>query len=489
MIRLLQVAFTILFALQSIIGCGKTLSPFDFGLLDAKNDIERYEVLLRMHQQAAGKGLRVSYKGIKQIDIEVPRSGTSIPLSYNTDFAGVTIVVRNVVKNTPLFILKKEVHEVSIEKGELASRDFRNHNELRRGKKLLIIEDQTRWVEQRTGYSSGAIRKDVLLLNNGKALNNVVTSYDNEESNPKFMWCDAANKKIVFKNLCFVRSADSKAITYLCSFSNENNIRISNVSVKTPANSGLYGDAIFKFENCTNIKLEGVSIDGTYSLKDKYGYGIGMNNVWNAVFLRLKADGNWGVFGNNNVNTAYLDDCDINRFDIHCYGRDVHCKKTTFRNLYNQFSSLYGTLSYEDCRFVHFVPVLFESSYSAYTHFNLVIKNCAIDVDADRPYLINAGNPAKLATKPRAELAKASWPNVVINNLIVNLPTGEKDWTLFELRGGGGSNIYDISEMIIEGLEIRGASATPKVRFSNRKMKFDKDLDIRVTKSSINTID
>lgn len=489
MIRLFQVAFTILFALQPAIGCGRTLSPLDFGLLDAQNDIERYEVLLRMHQQAACKGQKVTYKGVRQIHIEVPRNGASIPLSYNTDFAGVTIVVRNVVKNTPLFVWKKDVHEVRIEKVELDAGDFRSHNELRRGKKLLIIEDQTRWVEQRTGYNSGAIRRDVLLLKNGKALNKVVTSYANKESNPKFVWCDAANKKIVFKNLHFVRSADSKAITYLCSFSNENNIRISNVSVKTPANSGLYGDAIFKFENCTNIRMEDVTIDGTYSLKDKYGYGIGMNSVWNADFIRLKADGNWGVFGNNNVNTAYLDDCDVNRFDIHCYGRDVYCKNTTFRNLYNQFSSLYGTLSYEDCRFVHFVPVLFESSYSAYTHFNLVIKNCEIEVDADRPYLINAGNPAKLAAKPRAELAKASWPNVDIKNLKVNLPTDMKDWTLFELRGGGGSNIYDISEIKIEGLEIRGASATPKVRFSNRKMKFDKDLDIRVTKSNVNIIE
>lgn len=242
------------------------------------------------------------------------------------------------------------------------------------------------------------------------------------------------------------------------------------------------------YENCANIKVKDVTIDGTYSLKDKYGYGIGMNNVWNVSFVGLTASGTWGVFGNNNVG-ATLDDCDINRFDIHCYGRDVICKNTIFRNLYNQFSSLYGTLRFEGCHFVDFVPVLFESSYSAYTHFNLEIENCVIEVDKERPYLISAGNPGKLSVKPPKALAKACWPDVNIKKLTVTLPEGTNNRNVFQLRGGTGTKMYGITEIDIDGLIINGDGNSPKVRVSNFKMDFDRQISVRVKNSSIELIE
>ena len=175
----------------------------------------------------------------------------------------------------------------------------------------------------------------------------------------------------------------------------------------------------------------------------------------------MQGSANWGVFGDNNINLATIEDSQINRFDIHCYGRDVYFKNTVFNNLYNQFSSLYGTLMYENCRFVHFVPVLFESSYAAYTPFNLVIKDCEIDVDKDRPYLINAGNPSKKAERPRTELRRVSWPNIEIKNLKVNAQSGVNEWTLFQINGSGGETIYDMSEIKVDGLEMKGKFSIP----------------------------
>lgn len=483
--RLLLVTFCLI----SSFCYSRILSPLNCGLLDAKSDVERYEVLLKTHTEAAQKGEKVSYRGIKQISIEIPSTGMSIPLSYYTDFARVKLVVKNLARNMPLFVATQDVHEISIDYLELTAGSFRKHKELRKGKKLLIIEDQKRWVEQRSGYNSGATRRDILYLKQGKALNQVIASYDDGESVLKCWWCNVGKKQIVIKNLVFERMYDSKAITQLCAVSNEDNVLIRNVQVSTPDNTGLYGDALFKFENCTNVRFEDVLINGTYSLNDKYGYGIGMNNVWNVSFVRLKANGAWGVFGNNNVNTAYLEDCDINRFDIHCYGKDVYCKNTTFRDLYNQFSSLYGTLFYDNCKFIHFVPVLFESSYSAYTHFNLVMKDCEIDVDKDRPYMINAGNPSILAERPRLELSKACWPDIEIKNMTVNLPKDTDSWNIFQLRGGAGTKLYGISEIIIEGLEINGSEASSVVKLSNRKVWFEKNLDIRISNSNIDWVE
>lgn len=486
---MLRFLWIVLLGILPLLGCARNISPLDYGLLSAKSDIERYEVLLETHRRAMEKGYGVTYKGISQINVEIPaRGATSIPLPHYTDFAGVMIVVRNQVKTIPLFSFSQELKEIQLSKEQLASGNYRDAKELNKGRKLLVIIDQLNWVERRAGHSNGATRKDILLLKRGRALNNVIASYGDDESQLKFYWCNVPPKKIVVKNLIFERTADSNAITTLFTISNADNVLIKRIVVNTPKGTGLYGETALKFENCTNLKVEDVTINGTYSLRDKYGYGIGMNNVWKSSFVRLKANGDWGIFGNNNVNFSQYDQCDINRVDIHCYGKDVFCRNSTFRDLYNQFSSLYGTLSYENCHFVNFVPVLFESSYSAYTQFKLIIKDCIIEVASDRPYLISAGNPAKLSENPRRELSKASWPDIEIRNLRVLLPVNAKSWTLFQLKGGGGTDIFGISDIAVEGLEIVGGNL-PKVVLSNSKMRYQRKPSIRLSKSNIDRIE
>lgn len=142
----------VIFCFFTIEGFAKPLSPIDFGLKEAKTDIERYEVLLLTHTQAAKQSKAVSYKGIKQIYIEIPNDGRSIPISYKTDFAGVKIVVKNNAKNLALFELKRDKYEIILSKEKLIEGNFTDVNELRLGKKIVIIEDQTSWVVQRSGY-------------------------------------------------------------------------------------------------------------------------------------------------------------------------------------------------------------------------------------------------------------------------------------------------------------------------------------------------
>lgn len=469
--------------------CMGTISPLDFGLQRAKTGIERYYVLQRTHKAAVERGCRVSYKGVKQIEIEIPEDGTSIPLSYYTDFAGTKIIVHNKTKKIPLFVLQQELKEIHLKKEQLSSGNYRNCPELRSGRKLIVVEDQERWVQKRAGYNNGATRKDILLLKRGHALNRVISSYDDAVSKPKFYWCNASNRQTVIKNMVFERSSDSEVITFLLSVSNLDDVYLKNIKIFTPENNELYADAALKFENCTNVVLEDVEINGTYSLVNKYGYGIGMNNVWNSMFIRLKGYGKWGIFGNNNINTVTITDSDINRFDIHCYGRDVLCKNTVFRNMYNQFSSFYGTLQFENCKFIQSIPVLFESSYSAYSFFNLEFKDCYIETSKDCPYLIKAGNPAKLAEKPRGEFDKVFWPNIRIENLSVALPDGVNKWTLFYVTGGNGEKIYGISDIIIEGLEIESKEKKSKVFLTNTKLQFEKRLNIRLSNSSIPKIE
>lgn len=104
---------------------------------------------------------------------------------------------------------------------------------------------------------------------------------------------------------------------------NQYNLEFKNIDFHTPQDT-LVGDAMIGVTNCCDVTFKDVWIDGTYSKTDYYGYGICMGNVSNAKFIRLKGNANWGVFGNNNVNTAYLKDCDINRFDVTYPDRRPH---------------------------------------------------------------------------------------------------------------------------------------------------------------------
>ena len=167
----------------------------------------------------------------------------------------------------------------------------------------------------------------------------------------------------------------------------------------------------------------------------------------------------------------------------------MYAKNTTFRDLYNQFSSFYGTLSYRNCTFIDFVPVLFETSYSSYTFFKLEMRDCFLKVDKSRPYLIQAGNPSLLDDNARVELRNTSWPNITIEKSRIELPKGQKDWTLFYVNGKSHNPIDGISSIVIKGTEIHGTGKEAALLFSNRKIKTKNSIKVSISESSIDHIE
>lgn len=466
----------------------RTLSPLDYGLSDAKTGIERYYVLLRTHEAAIERKAEVSYKGIGKLDIEIPSSFNGIPLSEYTDFAGVEINVKNQSKEGYLFLLSQQANEINISKEVFLRGDLKRIPELRRGLKLLIIEDKTPWVKQRSGYNYGATRRDIILLKNGRIKNRPVCSYSTSESSPKFLYTNISKKKKIIKNVTFNRTKDSKYKTFFVRVQNQNNVLLQNITVNTPE-SELYGDKIFVVYNATNVEFSDVNINGTYSQRSNFGYGIALDNVWNSRFVRLKTHSKWGIFGNNNVNYSVLKDCDINRFDVHCYGRDVYCYNTTFRNQYNQFSSFFGELVFENCNFLNFLPVLFESSYFAYTPFDIKIKNCEIELNKDAPYLIRAGNLASQPERKRAEIDGIAWPNVSMEKVTITLPTGVKELVLFNVSGKAEEEVEYMSRINMYNVSVRSNETKPRIHLSNVKVRTKSKLDVGISKCSFNNIE
>lgn len=456
-----------------------SLNPKDYGVMEELSGVERYNILMKVHKEAVATGKSVTYEGIDKLELEIPENATSIPLPMITDFAGVELIVKNNKKSLHLFFMQGERIPVELDKRSMKKNVFRSIPKLRNGRKLLIIEDESPWVEQRIGYDVGVKRKDILYLKRGRAQNKPVQTYTSSSSNPRAYYYEASTEQHVFKNLVFKRTNSSTMKTYLVHFNCIDNIEINNVTTFTPR-STLYADQIFAFTDCSNLSFQNVVIDGTYSQIRKYGYGISMNNVWHSNFSRLKAHGNWGVFGNYCVNDATIEDSEINRFDIHCYGKDVKSVRCKFEGLYNQFSSVYGTISFDECEFKNFVPLLIEASFNAYTPFDLKWNNCTFYLDARHNYLLTlSGVPEEENNRP--ELKRKYLPNIFIYNCSVVLADDVKKWFVVWSNGVNYKESFEgINTLLIQNLDLKGQKEITPVLFS-KEVRTTKPIKTMIT--------
>ena len=431
---------------------GGSISPYDYGLSQAHSGIERYYVLYNTHKAAVEAGVNVDYRGIKQIDLEIPADAVSIPLSSVNDFKGTVFNVTNTTKHHFLFSTVQKETKVSVGKADIDKGVFTGYPDLAHGRKLLMISDDNAWVDNREGYSYGHVRKDILLLEDGKAVNSVVMPYNNPQSSPSCAWCVAAPVSVM--NVTFNRTTASSFRTYLCNIKGFDDVSLSGISIHTPDGGKMNADRAIQLVNCSNVKIENVRIEGTYSQVEHSGYGLKLNNVWNLYAHKLYGKANRGIFGTNNVNTAYFVDCDINRFDIHCYGRDIYFLNVNFTDRYNQLASVYGSISFKGCTFTDFCPVLNGQSYNAYVGYDLVMEDCVFNVTTKYKNVMDCG---RLDGKKnvRLELKDRCLPNVTIKNLTINVPDNVQDVTLMYFRTVPESP-YSGSIKYMENLTIDG---------------------------------
>lgn len=464
------------------------VSPYDFGLRTAKTGVERYQVLLKTHQAAVAAGVNVDYSRIDTIRIEIPDKPKRIPLTQYNDFKGCVIVVKNTAKNCWLFGVEQEGTSIEVSKQAIDAGDFRAVEPLKHGRYLLIIEDEKPWVLNRKGHDYGHQRKDILLVENGVAKNSVIKSYNNDYSSPKCSFIKVDESPLVLKNLTIERDGGCTNVTHVANISGYNDVRVSNIKLHTPVNA-LIDDRGIRINNCTNVTLEDVRIDGTYSQSNHSGYGVNMNNIWNFKAVRMYGKANWGIFGNNNINTARIENSKINRFDIHCYGRDISFENVEFFDLYNQYSSTFGTICYKNCTFTNFTPVLNGGSYNAYVEHEVVFNDCVFNATSKKWFLIRVG---KLNDAPnqRSELAEKCLPNVRIKNLVVNMTEGATDFYVFygKIADRPESPIGHLSQISIEGLTINPSGEKPvkRMMLSNIEIGTKVPVDCQIKNVTVN---
>ena len=408
------------------------VSPLDFGLREAASGMGRYYALYNAHTYAFHHGLEVTYDGIDTVNIELPPSWRSIPLGPNTDFGGLVLYVTNHARHGALFSLSTAATELAMDKAMVDGLDFRTVPQLSTGTCLLILNDRHPWTERR-GYGYLAYRSDLLLLHDGMAENRPVMPWNSDSTLLKASYCQVDTSLKTVRGLTMHRQPGCMYRTYCLAVSCQYNVLIEDMHVSTPR-SEMIADAVFSINNSARVTVRDVTVDGTYSGYGRtrnYGYAFSLGNDYDTRYQNIQANGNWGVFGSNNMSKTLLEDCDIDRFDIHCYGRDVTLRRCYLHGRQTIFGSMYGTVEFDSCRFEDYVPVRIRSSYNAYTPFDVVIRHCSFRLTPSHHALISI-MLLDTADNPRPELKEKCWPNLLAEDLTVEAP-----WTVRRL------DIYD----------------------------------------------
>lgn len=480
-----------------------------------KRGTELYEVLRKWHVEADRQDASLVYPHGLLFEINIPKGANSLPLPQETDFNDCHFVVDNTaMDNFFLFTMKNKNKEKRIVAScrQISSGQFYALSELSSGLILMRIKDKNRWTHRAPEEGDYDIfRQDVLLLKNGQAINRTIFPYWESTSNPECYYCVVDDEQKILSNLVFTRSKNSTMRTFLLKVTMQNNVLIKNVKVVTPfvshdSDNQLYWkDYCFQVSNCTNVTFEDVCVRGTYSAEKKYGYAVNLENVWNSNFIRFDAEAHWGAFGNNNINNISLLDCHINRFDLHSYGSDVTCLRCTFSNqidethpgqeyslsnVLNAFGSMFGKLLFIDCHFVQARPVYLRANYMAYTGFDVVFEDCVFDINPQFSYFVMAGN----LDEPdafRPELRGKKWPNVEMNNCIVNLPEQIKNLYMFYAFRNSSTHpsIGYLSSIGLKNVKVNYTSVTPPMfKVSNLKVKVAKHLKLKVKRTTLKLI-
>ena len=406
----------------------QTVSPLDYGLREATSGIGRYFALYNAHRAALDRGCEVSYAGIDTLHIELPPCWRSIPLGQHTDFGGLVIYVTNHTKHGALFSLSQAATPVDMDKAVVDGLDYRQVPALASGMHLLALNDRKPWTERR-GFGYMAYRNDLIVVRDGRGLNAPVMPW-NTDSTRLSATCyavDTALKSV--RGLTMHRVDGSQCKTYCLSVVGQYNVLVEDMYVSTPR-SRMIADAVFSVSHSARVRFSNIRVEGTYSGYGRtrnYGYAFSLGNLYDSRFEHIRAYGNWGVFGSNNMHRTHLEDCDIDRFDIHCYGRDVSLSNCYLHGRQTIFGSMYGTVRFDSCRFDDYVPIRIRSSYNAYTPFDVEMRNCTFRLTPSHHSMVSI-MLLDTADNPRPELSEKCWPNLRVDGLTLIVP-----WTVGSL--------------------------------------------------------
>lgn len=136
-VRIILIIVLSFFALTQYAG---TIYVKEFRPDNCASDSVRYMLINKIHHTAIKTKSSISYEGVKEISLRIPKHNKPIPLPSVVDFSNVTINICNQSNDTYLFTRKQPSTIITALDNPYCT-NFNNVPELQSNLKLLIIED------------------------------------------------------------------------------------------------------------------------------------------------------------------------------------------------------------------------------------------------------------------------------------------------------------------------------------------------------------
>ena len=484
------------------------------------DDTMRYWALYDAQAAAAEQGTSVDYSAYRGrlLRIAIPAGAKSIPLAKENNFCDMMLEVSNLTKDMTLFSRTGKAEKVELRATQVDSGWYADHEALRQGVWLIALRDAHPWVAERKGYGYAVYRQDLVMLQDGVAMNRPVMPYSTDSTLLTANAIRTEEVSLRVENLHIRRCPESTHITRAISVSNLCGVTLRNITIATPQYHAFksrmrepleafnkqweqrYGhkashitsatrtrvklehDGAIGVSNCFNVRLEDIIVDGTHTVPGSYGYAFSVNNTVEVALNGVKADANWGVFGANNMSATHLKGCHLNRFDVHCYGRDVECHECVFHSKQTQFSSFYGKVIFRQCLFDDCVPVRIRGDYNAHTGFDILMEDCTFRTTLSHHHLVNI-ILYDTCTNRRPELRERCFPNIEVRGLTVEMPRGVRVLDVYHPTGVKQlclNGVGYLSHVRLKGVTLKAGARliNPTVRTSSCPIKTKEDFHL-----------
>ena len=144
---------------------------------------------------------------------------------------------------------------------------------------------------------------------------------------------------------------------------------------------------------------------------------------------------------------------------------------------------MYGTVTFDSCRFIDCIPVRIRSSYNAYTPFDIEMRDCTFELTMRYHSLVNV-LLMDTAANPRPELSRKCWPNLNVTNMTVIVPGTVHAMNLYHPTGTLSElkkPVDYISKVSVNGLKMmrpNGKPANIPVRLSSKEFITTQKLEV-----------
>ena len=375
-----------------------------------------------------------------------------IPVKYDVDLRGSVIFVNNNNCYSMYDILNDNEtiysYESSIDKSEL--KKGKNYftmddNSLPRNC-VLHVKDNNAWSTRNDAGNIYDEFRGELMFHNimGNCMGELIYGYDDEATDLYFKYSNYNSRQLTFKG-CEIKIETTPNVTIGTINCKRHNTHISDFFINPKPNSlnnVQFKNSVIHFEDCYNVEVSniiGFNIAGGEGENNGSGYTLRFSRCYKINMHDCNINGYWGCTAMNSVKDIKIDNCTLNRIDIHEYFMDMFIQNCKIYDWGINVGGGRGTLSFNNCKFINMqrpnvggqTVVNINNTYGGLFDGTISFRDIEIIKDGLDVSLIKVNYVTGTNTRGNVKM-----PNVIADNIVCReLADDTKNLYIYSLSG------------------------------------------------------